>query len=252
MDYPSGPPTEGPVQEPSYYFPSKRIIDYLASVAQSPHLVEPQYLDPPTERIALVTHDDEFDPRLHAREKDLGVESTWFLLTRKLNEEIPNGLDVQLHFDKEAGTIEQQIAAFRTRFGGAPVFNRTHRLLWRADNFDFPLLASHGIAVDSTRIGTRPYRPCIEGRLLPIWELPISVVDIPLNLKAIYNVGSSPSAPFHAGVSPVVILSHPASVCERHLFKSCFDEAIDAASACGYRFLNLSDFYDRYLRHASE
>ena len=227
-------------------------MDYLASIVPSPHLVEPRYLEPPNERIAIMTHDDEFDPKMHARENELGLEATWFLLTRGLDGAVPGDVDVQLHFDKEAGTIERQITTFRTRFGKAPAFNRTHRLLWRADNFDFPLLASHGIAVDSTRIGTRAYRPCIEGRLLPIWELPISVVDVPLNLKAIYNVGASPSAPFHAGLSPVVILSHPPSVCERHLFKSCFDEALDAASACGYRFLSLSAFYDRYLRHASE
>jgi len=239
---------EGPVQEPGYYFPARRVRGYLDGLPPSPTALEPAYLPPLTERIAIMTHDDEFDARLHEREQALGIEATWFLLTEALFDDLPEGLDVQLHFDKERGRLAEQIDVFHLRVGHAPRFNRTHRLFWRGDNFDYPLLASHGIAADSTRIGTRPYRPVVEGRVLPLWEIPFSSVDTPLDTKAIYNPGDSPSAPFRLGVSPAVILSHPPAVCERHQFRSCFDEAVAAARAHGYRFMSLSQFFDAYCR----
>lgn len=242
-----GPVTqEGPNWEPGYYFPAKTIQDYLTSIPPTEGAVEPRYLRSLKEKVAVMTHDDEFDPKMFAIEQEYQIESTWFLLADRLDANIPSNVDVQLHFDKETGTLRGQIFAFQRRFGFAPRFNRNHRLLWKADNFDFPLLASHGILLDSTQIGTRPYRPCIGGRLLRIWEVPFSAVDIPLNLKAVYNVGASPAAPFRAGISPVVVLAHPFSVCERNAFRSCFQEAIDAALANGYRFLSLSRFYDGY------
>lgn len=241
---------EGALQEAGYYFPARRLREYLDSIPSSPLAIDPVLLPALDERIAVMTHDDEFDLRMHEREEALGIESTWFMLTDRLDADLPTGPDFQIHFDKERGRLGDQIDAFRSWFGVAPRLNRTHRLFWRADNFDFPFLASHGIAADSTRIGTRPYRPIIEGRVLPLWEIPFCAVDTPLNTKAIYNLGDSPSAPFRRGISPAVILAHPPAVCERHQFRSCFEETVAAAQANGYRFISLTRFYESYCSDA--
>jgi hypothetical protein len=122
-----------------------------------------------------------------------------------------------------------------------------HRLLWRANNFDFPLLALSGIEVDSTLIGTRPYRPMIEGRLLPIWEVPFSITDRTDRSMACYSPSANFEVLFRAGLSPIVVLSHPFSICTQYLLVSCFYDVLELAKRYGYQFMDMSSFQNRYL-----
>jgi len=237
---------EGPFQESSYYYPAERIIAYLRTL-QVTESYENQFLPPLDRKIAILTHDDQFDPEMFRIEQSQGIRSTWFILAERLGETIPAKADVHLHFDKEASTLGEQIETYRAKRGRSPRFNRIHRLLWRANNFDFPLLAMSGIEVDCTLIGTKPYRPTIEGRLLPIWEVPFSITDRTERFMASYSLSADFEVLFKAGLSPIVILSHPFSVCAQHQLVSCFYEVLGLVKRYGYQSMDMSSFHDQFL-----
>jgi hypothetical protein len=238
---------EGPYSESSYYFPAGKIEAFMQNLPET-DAFDNEYLDPTEQKIVLMTHDDMFDINMYHIEKSLGLKSTWFLLTKELIREIPEDADVHIHFDKETGTLSDQIKSFQQRFGFSPRFNRNHRLLWRAHNFDFPLLAMHGICVDTTLIGTRPYRPTINGKILPIWELPFCITDKTERFMATYNVAGNIETPFKNSLSPIVVLSHPFDVCRSHELSSCFYDVITLVERYGYQMMDLSSYHDRYLQ----
>jgi hypothetical protein len=240
---------EGPIKEPSYYYPGAEIQGFLKTLPVT-GCFENQLLPPLERKIAILTHDDRFDPKMFEVEQSSGIESTWFLLTRELDQEIPAGADAHLHFDKESGTLQEQVTDFRMRFGRSPRFNRVHRLLWRANNFDYPFLAMHGICGDSTTIGTRPFRPTLQGKVLPLWEIPFSMGDRTERFMASYSVAANHEIPFHRGLSPIVILSHPFAVCDCYQLESCFHEAIHLIQRYGYESMNMSQFHDQFLKTA--
>jgi len=238
---------EGPFKEASYYYPGEAIEAFLQKLPPTEAL-DNQYMAPLRDRIVVMTHDDIFDEEMYAIEKALGFSSTWFLLVRRLDKGVDPEADVQLHFNKEAGMIAEQIESFRAHFGKSPIFNRTHRLLWRGHNLDFPLLAIHGIVADTTLIGTRPFRPTIDGRVLPIWEIPFCISDRPKRFMALYSIAGDNEIPFRCGSSPIVVLSHPFEVCERSSLSSCFHDVIRFAQRYGYRMIDLTTFYDQFLK----
>lgn len=237
---------EGPIKENSYYYPAMQIQEYLERLPLSEN-VEDQYLDNLDEKIVIMTHDDEFDQEMLDIEKRLDFESTWFLLDTEINKKIPKDIDIHIHFNKETGLLSDQIGTFRSRFGFEPKFNRNHRLLWRANNFDFPLMAINGILADSTLIGTRPFRPVINGKVIPIIEFPFCITDKSDRFMASYSVARDSEQPFRHGLSPIVILSHPFSICQKHKLKSCFHDCIKWTFNYGYKMLSLNSFYNRYI-----
>ena len=241
---------EGPHSESSYYFPAGKIESFMRSLPDS-DACDNEYGEPAERKIVLMTHDDTFDLEMYCIEKSLGMRSTWFLLTKELCGDIPKDADVHIHFDKEAGTLSDQIRTFQQKFGTRPRFNRNHRLLWRANNFDFPLLAMNGISIDTTLIGTRPYRPVINGKILPIWELPFCITDRTQRFMATYTVAKNYEIPFRHGLSPIVVLSHPFEVCRNHELSSCFHEVITLTEKYGYQMMDLSSYYGRYLKELS-
>jgi len=239
---------EGPFKEDSYYYPGDAIEEFLRKLPPTEAL-DNQYMSPLRDRIVVMTHDDIFDREMYDIEKALGFRSTWFLLVRGLDKGVPREADVQLHFNKEVGTLAEQIGSFREHFGKFPIFNRTHRLLWRGHNLDFPLLAIHGIVADTTLIGPRPFRPTIDGKVLPIWEIPFCISDRPRRFMALYSIAGDYEIPFKYGLSPIVVLSHPFKVCERSSLSSCFHEVIQFAQQYGYRMIDLTTFYEQFLKH---
>jgi hypothetical protein len=238
---------EGPFKESSYYYPGERIQAYMESLGTT-EIYENQFLPAIDRKIAILTHDDEFDPEMFRIERSQGIRSTWFVLAERLEETIPPEADVHLHFDKEKSTLGEQIETYRSKLHRYPRFNRIHRLLWRANNFDFPLLAMSGIQVDSTLIGERPYRPTIEGRVLPIWEVPFSIADRAERFMACYSIAADSEVLFKDGLSPITILSHPFSVCARHQLISCFYEVLRLIRRYHYQSMDMTSFYDQFLR----
>lgn len=238
---------EGPIKESSYFFPGEQIMDYIKEL---PALgsVEDQYLSHINEKVVVMTHDDVFCDEMFEEEKSMKFESTWFLFSTALDRKFPAGADIHLHFNKEAGILEGQIKAYCKRFGKNPMFNRNHRLLWRSNNFDFPFLAMNGIAVDTTLIGTRPYRPSINGRIIPIWELPFCITDRAERFFASYNVAKDFESPFKDGLSPIVVLAHPFKVCKEYGLMSCFYEVLRLTQEYGYTMMSVNAFYNKFLK----
>lgn len=242
---------EGPQQESGYYYPGKKIQGFMDSLPIA-DAFQDQYLNPIDGKIVIMTHDDKFDSEIHNIENSLKFESTWFLLSSNFDEHIAEGIDVQLHFNKETGRLDEQIAAFKNRFGFTPRFNRNHRLLWKSHNFDFPLLSMNGIMVDSTLIGTRPFRPCINGKIILIWEFPFCITDRPKRFMALYNVAGDYEISFKYGLSPIVVLSHPFDICASADLSSCFYDVLELAQKYNYRIISLSNFYGQYLNNLNK
>lgn len=239
---------EGPIKEASYYYPAKQINKFMESLVPT-NRVEPFYASIP-DKIVVLTHDDQLDYGMLETEEGLGLTSTFFVLPNKLERLTRNDeADIQLHFDKEHSRLQHQIDSFVKFYGYTPTSCRIHRLLWRADNFDFPFLASKRFVVDSTKIGITPYLPCISGRLLPIWEVPVAVSDTPPNdgLMAVYNVSSKVETLFKRGESPIVVNAHPREVVQKHRMASCYETVLTCLQKYNYECLNLTQFYDRYL-----
>jgi len=243
---------EGTITESGYYFPADKIGTYLKGLMDTNYFEDIQFINFPTEnRILLMTHDDIFDQQMYEIEHDVGITSTWFLDISKEQGEIPKDADIQLHFNKELPyTLEEQIRIFKEKFGKTPVCNRNHRLLWKSNNFDFPFLAMNGIAVDMTLIGTRPYIPVINGKVIPILELPFCISDTPQRPMALYNVAKNIMIPFRQGLPVITVLAHPLEICEQYHMKSCFKEVLAIAKHYGYSIGSV-DQYRKGIKRGS-
>lgn len=237
---------EGPFKETSYYYPGEKIMKFLASLSTTDETSN-QHINI-SDKILIMTHDDMFDTKMATLEKEYQVKSTWFLFA-EFQEQVPQSSDdVQLHFDKDRSSLPSQVELFKRVFKRCPIFNRIHRFFWRADNFDFPYLALNGFKVDSSKIGVRPYRICIAGKILPIWEVPMSITDHPgENFMASYSIAKDVETMFVNEVTPITVLAHPFAVIEEKHMNSCFYEAIECYERYGYKSMNMTEFYDKYL-----
>lgn len=103
---------EGPIKEASYYYPALQIKSFLDSLPAT-EAIENIYINQIDEKILVMTHDDEFDQDIYSIEEELGVKSTWFLLSGQLDVDIPCDIDVHIHFNKESGILSEQIAMFK-------------------------------------------------------------------------------------------------------------------------------------------
>lgn len=222
---------EGFIKDDSYYFPLDKINEYMNSLKTVNDLkYRPIKLK---EKIMIMTHDDYWD-------KDMIECATWFMLHYE-----NKGFNfAQLHFDKSSELIlSEQIDSFYTR----PIFNRTHRLLWQSDNFDFPLLAMNGIKIDSSKIGGKPYYPVINSKLLPIAEFPITIADKSIDgKKALYQVNEDEKF-FRLGYTPITVLAHPYQVCIDYNFHSCYDKCLELTKKYNYKIVNFNYVMDMLL-----
>ena len=105
----------------------------------------------------------------------------------------------------------------------------------------------HGLKIDTTlQYGHSPYRVCVQGRLLPIWEVPFQVVDVGFvdatqYCHPVYNVAPMEQL-FALGKTPIVGLFHP--YLKQHTNWRGFFEL---AERHGYTVLTMSQLYARYL-----
>jgi hypothetical protein len=205
------------------------------------------------EKVAIITHDDTIDFRMIRFERSLGLSSTHFVLSRELAETPIEAKflseDVQLHFDKEAGTLRKQISSLERVLGRRPLMNRTHRVLWRSDHIDLAHLAINGIRVDSSKMGVAPYRLCVEGKVLPIWEVPFSVCDgrVTNRLSPIHMKPRDPALLFVQGVTPIVALYHPFTIVKQQGLRKDYEQFCSLILKHGYRCMTMKSFYDAYL-----
>ncbi len=234
---------EGPIKEPSYYFPGEEIKKYMDILPEF-GLIEDMVVEDLGSCIVILTHDDKFDSDMYAIEKDNGFSSTWFMdMTDPYwSYDTRAKDDIEIHFNKEISTLKLQIERFTKRFGRPPKYNRNHRLLMRSPNLDFPFLAMNGIKVDSTYIGTKPYYPTINGKSIPILELPFCITDAPTRTMCAYNVAKHIEDPFNKKQPIIVVNAHPFEVCELYGMKSCYYEVIRNANKYGYQIISIDDF----------
>lgn len=199
------------------------------------------------DKVAVMTHDDEFDTEMYEWEKACGYQSTWFML--KVKQALPDEpIDFQLHYEMERPEhIGGQIAEFERAVGEKPLANRNHRAFCRAPHLDLANMAMHGIKVDSTfQGGHSPFRLCIQGRLLPIWEVPFQVADVGFvdamqYCHPVYNVARMEHL-FASGKTPVVGLFHPYLKAHTN-WKGFFE----LAELHGYKVMTMSQLYATYL-----
>ncbi|NQT86649.1 hypothetical protein HQ560_07795 [bacterium] len=202
-------------------------------------------------KIAILTHDDNFDDEMYEYAREQDYRPTFFLLTSRLRKQYPADADLGLHYNKASKhTLREQVALFEDATGRTPTSNRNHRLWWRAAHLDLAHLAMHGIQIDSSQVGLRPFRPVAEQRLLPIWELPLSVCDYPYitvcgATTCTLNAAADMATLFERGVTPIVGLFHP-YLKQRTRWKDFYALAADH----GYMLMNVRQFHDAHLADA--
>jgi len=239
---------EGPISESGYFFPGEKIQQYLDTLKDSEYFENIPVTIESSKKIVIMTHDDTFDSSFHEYEESHGFESTWFIDMSIEDPELVNNTDIQLHFNKEfLLPLDEQIKKFSQKFRKNPKFNRNHRLLWKSNNFDFPLLAMHGITVDTTHIGTKPFIPVINGKTVPIMELPFCISDLPQRPMALYNIAKQIEIPFRNGLPIITVLAHPLKICQQYQMKSCFNDVVTMAEKYGYDVLSISQFFKEDL-----
>lgn len=228
-----------------YWFPEKKITDYYGGLPFSDR-TENLYFTP-KEKIAIIAVDDFVDHEILRISEWHNVPVTFFVLDTKY-EEMVEPKHIGLHFDKERN-LEGQIKKYNKFFGQYPVLNRTHRFWWRSDNIDLAYLSLNGLRVDSSKIGITPYRLCVEGRLLPIWEIPFSVYDFSVtnSLHAGYRVANSFEDLIDRSATPIVTCIHPLRFQKKHGIEFDLEAFIEKALKRGYEFLSMFGFYNRYL-----
>jgi len=231
---------EGQLEETSYYYPAADIREFVRGL---PVIDAHEHIIPklPKKRYMIMTHDDSFDWEMFDKERAAGFESTWFLLPDEVTEYTPKDADIQLHFDKSWGPLYMQKERF-TDLGFNPTSCRIHRLFWRSDNYDFPLLAMNGFNIDTSRIGGRPYFPVIFSRMIPILEIPIIVADRPNNYITLWTPADNMESVFKCGYGPVMVLAHPTDVCIDRNMVSCFEETVRMADKYGYKIVSLRQY----------
>tara|TARA_Y100000310_G_scaffold343861_1_gene453543 strand:- start:1188 stop:2006 length:819 start_codon:yes stop_codon:yes gene_type:complete len=205
--------------------------------------IGPQYLDI-KEKIAIMTFDDIYDEEICQYEDSIDACSTFFLLSYELSKKINNiNRDLQLHFDKRYSTLPKQKRIVSKLTNSNITINRNHTLWWDYSHFDLLYLALNGIKADSTQSGIKPYRLCVQGKLLPIWEIPYSVCDSSNILSATLNISNSTELLFKKGVTPIVGLFHP-----QNKNKSNWKDFYKYAKKYNYNLMTMSDFYNKYLK----
>lgn len=230
------------------FFDRDKLIEYMNSL---PITDEPEniYLDL-KDPVAIMTHDDYFDREMYEYEKENGFTSTFFLLTNQIKEkEFDISADLQLHYDMSRKEwIEAQIEEFKSNVKKIPRFNRNHRVFWRENHLDLANLAMHGIKADCSLLNSKPFKLCVQNRILPIWEVPYTIVDEPYvditkNVYCTYNVSSRMEDAFAKGQTPLVALFHP-YLKDKTYWKKFFEYA----EKYSYKIMNMSEFYEKYLK----
>lgn len=225
---------EGHIKEDSYYFPAFQIQNYLDSLPLTEYLTNNTLLI--HDKVVIITHDDQL------QDDWLSENATWFLHDDHYT--FNDVIDIGIHFDKTVdATFDEQINQFENR----PIFNRNHRLLWRSDNFDFPFLAMKGIKIDSSKIGGYPHYPVISSKEIPILELPITILDYPKQFSAGYNINDCIELYFKEEFTPITVLSHPLDICKEKGYVSCYPYIIYLSKKYGYKIIDVSTFYGRYV-----
>lgn len=230
------------------FFAGSEMIEFMKTLPVTDEN-ENIYLDL-DDPIAIMTHDDYFDREMYEYEKDHAFTSTFFLLTDQIKEKGFDGkADLQLHYDMSREEwIGAQIKEFEAQVKRKPLFNRNHRVLWRENHLDLANLAMHGIKADFSLLNSKPFKLCVQNRILPIWEIPYSIVDEPYvdvtkNVYCTYNVSGRMEDLFAKGQTPLVALFHPYLKEQTH-WKKFFD----LASEYGYKIMNAIEFYEKYLK----
>lgn len=238
-----------------YLFPKDQIINFYKSLKSTSHY-DNVYASI-NEPIAVVTIDDFYDYDTVEILKKYSVDVTYLLLSYKIKKGFidlctNNGkMDIGLHFDKGYGRLSKQVQQFEKKTGRRPVINRNHRLWWRADNLDLAYLALNGFVIDSSKIGIKPYLPCIEGKILPIWEVPFSIYEFSCtnSLHAAYQPAKDFVTLFEKEVTPIVTLFHPLPLMPRYKFRSELERFLDLGkNKYGYKFMTLTQFYTDILK----
>lgn len=230
------------------FFDGKKMINFMKSLPAT-DTTENIYLDL-EEPVAVMTHDDYFDREMYEYEKANGFKSTFFLLTSQIKDKgFDRNADLQLHYDmSREDWVGTQIQEFKEQVKRNPLVNRNHRVFWRENHLDLANLAMHGIKVDCSLLNSKPFKLCVQNRILPIWEIPYSIVDEPFvdvtkNVYCTYNVAGKMEELFKKGQTPLVALFHPYLKNKIH-WKNFFGYA----EKYGYRIMNMSEFYEKYLK----
>ena len=232
----------------SNFFDGKKMMDYFNSLP---------IVDDPTSTylrlkkpIAIMTHDDVHDPEFEKFETENGFTSTTFIFQHKINKDCLSAkTDLQLHYNRLSYlSLSEQIENFKQKLNQTPRINRNHRLWWRESHLDLAHLAMEGIQVDSTLVGFEPFRLVAEQRILPIWEVPFSIVDhgavsVTNSASCAYNLATNMESLFVKGITPIVALFHP--YLKR---QSKWKEFFFLAEKYGYAIMNMSQFKGRYLK----
>lgn len=225
-----------------FQFPEQQMLDFFGKLPSTKH-ADNKYLNL-KDKIAIMTFDDEFDEEIYRYEKEVHARSTFFLLSYKLRKKIAKpGLDLQLHFDKRYSQINKQIGQFKKFVAKNPIANRNHTLWWKHNHHDLLYLAMNGIKIDSSLVGIKPFRLCVQGKILPIWEVPFNVCDSPNVLSAPYSTARDMKSLFVRKVTPIVGLFHPYL---KH--RSDWKDFYKYADKHNYKMMTLAEFYNVYLR----
>lgn len=245
---------ESTFSETSYMYPGKKIQDFVTRlpVTRKVGNFEARI----TDHVFVMTHDDEYDESLARSETRSNIRSTFFLLSHRipLKADYSEDLDIQLHFDKAHSVLDNQVAEFAAKTGRYPFINRVHRLYWRSDYIDLAFLSTNGFLVDSTKIGMVPYRLNVNGRLLPIWEVPVMFSDGPSDgrLMSSWSVAADIETAFVKGKTPIVASCHPPEIVRSKMLASNYFALVENCERYGYKSLSMSDLYTKYLSRIGE
>jgi len=234
------------------FFDRDRFLAFIRTLPDTGHTQNQVFHVP--EPVAIMTHDDHFDAEMFDWERAHGYEATWFLLSDEigwLGKALACNADIQLHQSMERPDhIIDQIGEFVGKVGKPPTANRNHRAFVRAPHLDLTNLSMNGIRVDSTlQYGHDPYRICVQGRLVPCWELPFQVVDVGFvdatqYCHPVYNLAPMETL-FEKERTPIVGLFHP--YLKAH---TRWQDFFALAEKYDYTVMTVSQFYEKYLRGA--
>ena len=237
----------------NYYFHQSKILEYFNKLPETDFVSSRIYANfKEIDRIAVVTIDDFWDQETESLIQKSKVPATLFSLVPRVQIGSLRTMDLGIHFNKDDGApLAYQIKEFETRVGFVPLWNRNHRMWWRSDNLDLLYLAANGIEVDSTLAGTLPYLQVIEGRVIPIWEVPYSVYELTMKetrkIHAAYQATRNFHLLFDKGVPLIVGCFHPLSLQEKYEFRSLLRNFIEYGKEKKYRFMSIRELFEEIL-----